>query len=117
MTQFEMVVRAGVGFVLGPMLIHSVYFWLKADLSEAQRADFRGGLESLKGVTSLVSLHVGSPAPLPPRAVLDSTYSFSITATFKDVAGHDAYQIDPLHKAFLDRFRTFWTKVQIYDSH
>ncbi len=98
------------------MLIHAVYFWLKPELTDAQRADFRRGLESLKGVTSLVSLHVGTPAPLPPRAVLDGTYSFSLTGVFKDVTGHDAYQVDPLHKAFLENFRTFWTKVQIYDS-
>jgi len=32
------------------------------------------------------------------------------------MAGHDIYQVDPLHKAFLDSFRTFWTKVQIYDA-
>ncbi|MDB6093028.1 MAG: Stress responsive alpha-beta barrel domain protein [Verrucomicrobia bacterium] len=98
------------------MLIHSVYFWLKAELTDAQRAEFRGGLESLAGVKSLVSLHVGSPAPLPPRPVLDSTYSFSITGVFKDVAGHDLYQVDPLHKAFLEQFRSYWTKVQIYDA-
>lgn len=98
------------------MLIHSVYFWLKPELTDTQRADFRRGLESLAGVKSLVSLHIGTPAPLPPRPVLDGTYSFSLTGIFQDVAGHDVYQVDPLHKAFLENFRTQWTKVQIYDA-
>ncbi|MFM8334667.1 MAG: Dabb family protein [Opitutaceae bacterium] len=33
-----------------------------------------------------------------------------------DVAGHDAYQVDPLHLAFVERFKTFWNRVQIYDA-
>ena len=98
------------------MLIHSVYFWLKPELTPAQRADFRRGLESLAGVKSLAAFYVGTPAPIPPRPVVDATYSFSITCVFKDLAGHDVYQVDPLHKAFLDQFRSQWTKVQIYDA-
>jgi hypothetical protein len=98
------------------MLIHSVYFWLKPELTDAQRADFRRGLESLAGVKALVSLYVGTPAAIPLRPVVEASYSFSITGVFKDLAGHDAYQVDPLHKAFLEQFRTFWTKVQIYDA-
>ena len=101
----------------GPMLIHSVYFWLKPELTEAQRADFRRGLESLKGVRSIEQLHVGTPATIPPRPVVDASYSFGLTVIFKDLAGHDLYQVDPIHKAFLEQFRTFWTKVQIYDAN
>jgi len=98
------------------MLIHSVYFWLKPELTDAQRADFKRGLESLAGVRSAEQVHVGAPAPIPPRPVVDSSYSFGLTVVFKDLAGHDAYQVDPVHKAFLEKFRTYWTKVQIYDA-
>ncbi len=98
------------------MLIHSVYFWLKPELTDAQRADFRRGLESLAGVKSLASVHIGTPAPIPPRPVVDASYSFALTCVFPDVAAHNAYQTDPLHLAFLERFRTNWTKVQIYDA-
>jgi len=98
------------------MLIHSVYFWLKPELTAAQRADFRRGLETLAGVKSLESIHIGSPAPIAPRPVVDSSYSFALTCVFRDVAGHDAYQTDPLHQAFLANFRASWTKVQIYDA-
>lgn len=98
------------------MLIHSVYFWLKPELNNAQRAAFRGGLESLRGVTSLKAYYVGTPAPIPSRPVVDASYSFSLTGVFQDLAGHDAYQVDPLHQAFLEQFRTYWIKVQIYDA-
>lgn len=98
------------------MLIHSVFFWLKPELTEARRAEFRRGLESLAGISSLQSLHIGTPAPLPPRPVLDATYTFALTGVFQDVAGQTAYQTDPLHLAFLERFRGDWIKVQIYDA-
>lgn len=98
------------------MLIHSVYFWLKPELTDAQRADFRAGLESLAVVKAVTAFYVGTPAAIPPRPVVDSSYSFGLTCVFKDLAGHDAYQVDPLHKAFLDRFRSYWSKVQIYDA-
>lgn len=99
------------------MLIHSVYFWLKPELNDAQRAEFRRELAKLEGVKSLQAVYIGTPAAIPPRPVVDSTYSFALTCVFKDIAGHDAYQVDPLHKAFLEKCRTLWTKVQIYDAN
>ncbi len=98
------------------MFVHSVYFWLKPELTAEQRADFRRGLESLSAVKSAIAVHVGTPAPIVPRPVVDLSFSFGLTVLFNDLAGHDAYQIDPAHKAFLDQFRTFWTRVQIYDA-
>lgn len=99
-----------------PMLIHSVYFWLKPELTDAQRAEFRRGLDSLAGIKSVTKLHVGTPAAIPPRPVVDGSYSFSITVVFDDLAGHNLYQTDPLHLAFLGSFKTFWTRAQIYDA-
>ena len=98
------------------MLIHSVFFWLKPELTDVQRADFRRGLESLRGVRTLQSVYIGTPAAIPPRPVVDASYSYSLTCLFADLAGHDVYQVDPLHKAFLEQFRSYWTKVQIYDA-
>ncbi|MFT3869855.1 MAG: Dabb family protein [Nibricoccus sp.] len=61
------------------------------------------------------AVYVGTPATLPERPVRDSSYTFALTVLFKDIASHDAYQIDPLHKAFLQEFSSFWARVQIYD--
>ena len=98
------------------MLIHSVYFWLKPDLTAAQRATFRKGVESLGGIKSVKQLYVGTPAATEKRPIIDASYSVALTVVVKDVAGHDAYQVDPLHLAFVDKFKTYWTRVQIYDS-
>lgn len=97
------------------MLTHHVLFWLKSDTSEEQKKAFREGLESLQKVETVVSMYVGTPAPIE-RAVVDTTYTFSLLIVFKDLAGHDVYQVHAVHKAFLEEFRGLFEKVIIYDA-
>lgn len=97
------------------MLTHHVLFWLKAGTTEEQKKAFRSGLESLEKIETIQSLYIGTPAPID-RPVVDITYSFSLLILFKDLEGHDVYQIHALHKAFLDEFRGLFEKVVIYDS-
>ena len=97
------------------MLVHSVYFWLKSELTEAEVAEFHQGLESLCGIKSAESVYVGAPADTPPRPVIDTSYSFALVVVLKDREAHDTYQVDPLHTAFLERFKPYWEKVLIYD--
>jgi hypothetical protein len=98
------------------MLVHTVYFWLKPDLSPAQRAEFRRGVESLAQIASVVEVYVGTPAATEKRPVIDGSYSFALTVLLKDVAAHDAYQADPVHLAFIAACKAFWIRVQIYDA-
>jgi hypothetical protein len=98
------------------MLVHSVYFFLKPELSAEQRAEFRAGVESLKACRDAAQVFVGTPAPVPERPVLEKGYAVGLTVLFKDMAAHDAYQIDPIHKAFLEKFRGCWSRVQVYDT-
>ncbi len=98
------------------MLVHTVYFWLKPELTAAQLADFRRGVESLGGIKAVDKIYVGTPAATGKRPIIDDTYSYALTVICHDVAGHDAYQVDPIHLAFVNSFKTFWTKVQIYDA-
>jgi len=98
------------------MLVHSVYFWLRSDLSAAQRAEFRRGVESLAGIAAVEKLYVGAPAATEKRPIIDDTYSFALTVLLQDVAAHDAYQVDPIHHAFIASCKAFWTRVQIYDA-
>lgn len=98
------------------MLVHTVYFWLKPELTAAQRSDFRRGVESLGGIKAVTQIHVGVPAATEKRPIIDDSYSVALTVICKDVAGHDAYQVDPIHLAFVSNFKTFWNRVQIYDA-
>jgi hypothetical protein len=97
------------------MLVHTVYFWLKPELTDAQRADFRRGV-SLRAIPAVETIYVGAPAKTEKRPIIDDSYSIALTVVCKDVAAHDAYQVDPIHKVFVDSFKTFWRRVQIYDA-
>jgi hypothetical protein len=98
------------------MLVHTVYFWLRPDLTAAQLADFRKGVESLGTIKSVDQCFVGTPAKTEKRPIIDDSYTFGLTVIVKDVAAHDFYQVDPIHLAFINTFKTFWIKVQIYDA-
>lgn len=97
------------------MLAHSVYFWLKEDLTAEQRNAFRKGLESLQGIPCAEVVYIGTPAPTTKRPVIDDTYSFGLIVVCPDIAGHDTYQTHPLHQAFVKEFSSFWNRVAIYD--
>jgi Stress responsive A/B Barrel Domain len=99
------------------MLVHTVLFWLRPDLTPAQREAFTTeGIASLRTIESVRALHLGAPASIPKRPVVDASYSYAITVLFDDVAGHDAYQVHPTHQAFVATFKTHWERVQIYDA-
>ena len=97
------------------MLSHIVVFWLKDDLSDAQRAAFRLGLESLKGIESTRGLYIGSPAKTGDRPVIEKSYSLALTVLFDTIQDHDIYQVHPLHLGFLKQFNSFWSRVQVLD--
>jgi hypothetical protein len=97
------------------MLTHHVLFWLKPETTEEQKKSFRAGLDGLEKIETVKSIHVGTPAPIS-RAVVDTTYTFSLVIAFEDLAGHDVYQVHPIHKTFLENFRDLFEKVVIYDA-
>lgn len=98
------------------MLVHTVLFWLKDELEEAQRATFQKGLESLKEIESVEAIYIGTPAETSERPVIDSSYDYCLTVLLPNMPAHDAYQIDALHTAFLEQFNTYWKAVKIYDA-
>ncbi|MDD4888466.1 MAG: Dabb family protein [Phycisphaerae bacterium] len=98
------------------MLVHTVIFWLKDSVSQADRTAFRKALEGLTRINTVKQLFVGTPAPMKERAVLDSSYDFALTVLFDNVAEQNAYQVDPLHTKLLADFSAGWKKVVVYDA-
>jgi hypothetical protein len=98
------------------MLIHSVFFTLRDDLTEQQRIDFRTGVESLATIPSAASVHIGTPADTPVRPVINRDYDIALTVILNDIPAHDAYQEDPIHNKFIQDYNTYWTNVTIYDA-
>lgn len=97
------------------MFVHSVYFWLRSDLTPEERQKFIDGVNSLKQIESVRFAWVGVPAPTD-RPVIDRSYSYALTVVFDDQAGHDQYQVHPIHDRFREECGSLWSRVLIYDS-
>lgn len=97
------------------MLVHSVYFWLKDTLSESEKAHFYEGLLNLKNIPSVMNLYVGKPAKTQPRPVIDNSYTYGLVVVFNDIQAHDEYQVHPIHKDFLSKYSSYWSRVLVYD--
>ena len=74
------------------------------------------GLNSLKKIKHLRLAKIGLPASTEKRDVVDNSYSVSWLNFFDDIAGQDAYQIDPIHLKFVENYKHLWQKVVVYDS-
>lgn len=98
------------------MLVHTVFFWLKKELTPDQRAQFQAGLETLKDIEDADTVYIGTPSATPERPVIDSSYDYCLTVILKDIPSHDAYQDHPIHHAFIENCKEFWTEVKVYDA-
>jgi len=95
--------------------IHHVYFWLENPTSTSDHGALLAGLNKLSAVSSILEFHIGVPASTN-RGVIDASYHFSLLTIFASQADQDAYQIDPMHLAFVDTCKHLWEKVIVYDS-
>lgn len=96
-------------------LVHHVLFWLKRPDSVGDRDALVAGIRSLGAIETVRGVHVGLPADTMARGVVDGSWSVSEILYFDDAAGQDAYQVDPLHKAFVEAHEHLWEKVVVYD--
>tara|TARA_B100000035_G_scaffold99921_1_gene84796 strand:+ start:984 stop:1283 length:300 start_codon:yes stop_codon:yes gene_type:complete len=98
------------------MLVHTVIFWLRKDLSEDQKVVFTNEVKILGEIPSVENFHLGTPAPTPKRPVIEDSYDYAITVVLKDMNAHDDYQVDPIHLEFIDKCKDMWERVVIYDA-
>lgn len=97
------------------MFVHVVYFWLNEGIPEADRRFFHDTVSTLGNISALRQFQLGVPAATD-RPVIDRSYDYSLLTVFEDLAGHDAYQTDPIHLEFVEKCSHLWSRVQIYDS-
>ncbi len=97
-----------------PGLLHIVVIWLKNPEKDLKQY-LIDTEEFVTHVPSVKSYHIGIPAPTD-RPIIDNSYSLCLTVGFEDMAGHDQYQEDPIHKAFVAKSKALWEKVLIYDA-
>ena len=97
------------------MFVHTVFFWMNPGTSAADsRALASDCLKYLGKCETVRQIWAGFPAQTP-REVVDNSYGVGLTVVFDDKAGHDAYQVAPLHLEFIERNKRNWKRVQVYD--
>jgi hypothetical protein len=82
----------------------------------ADRDALISGLRTLEAIETVRGIHIGVPASTELREVVDNSFSVSEVLWFDDVAGQDAYQVHPLHQAFVENCSHLWRKVVVYDA-
>lgn len=102
--------------VVPAKLVHHVYFWLKKPDSKEDLAALLAGIRTLGEIETVRGIHVGVPAGTAKRDVVESTYSASELLYFDDVEGQAAYQVHPIHMAFVEKCSHLWEKVMVFDS-
>lgn len=97
------------------MFVHHVYFWLKNEDSAEDRKKLLEGIKTLKDIDVIRTYHVGKPASTN-RAVIDSSYAFSLLLIFDNLEDQEIYQVHPIHQKFVENNAHLWSKVIVYDS-
>lgn len=99
------------------MLLHNVYFWIKEDVSAADKKKFEQGIRDfISAVKEIHKAEIGIPAPTEDREVVDHSFAYSIFVWFKSIENHNVYQEHAAHKKFIDDFSSLWESVKVYDS-
>lgn len=95
------------------MFLHNVQYWLRADLTPAEKEVFLRGIADLMKLRSVRQAWFGPPAGAD--AMADRTFDYSIVLDLGNVAGHDAFQADPAHQGIRDAIGKSWDRLLIYD--
>jgi hypothetical protein len=96
-------------------MIHHVFFWLKNPGSQTDRQQLIEGLKTLSAIKEVKKLLIGIPAATEQRGVVDNSYDVSELMHFDKLDDQSAYQVHPIHKAFVEKYSHLWEKVVVYD--
>jgi len=96
-------------------VVHHVFFWLKNPSSKEDLDKLLAGVRTLRKIKTVRQLYVGVPASTEKRDVIESSYHVSELMFFDDLAGQEAYQVDPIHQKFIADCSHLWDKVVVYD--
>lgn len=98
------------------MLAHSVYFSLNDPTPELCQGMVEACHKYLTGHAGVQFYAAGTCSDYD-REVNDRDYDVALHLFFTDHAAHDAYQVAPRHRQFIDEWKSKWKKVRVFDSH
>ena len=107
---------ASSGTFTNGTILHSVHFWLKAEITAEEEQDFLNFFEELRKVPGVQTLQYGKPAPTNPRPVVDNSFQYNLLVTFQHMDDINTYETHPAHIAAAEQYSKYWTKVQVRDT-
>jgi hypothetical protein len=84
------------------MFSHVVIFWTDPAQAKAAEELVAGAERYLASIPGIVHFHVAKMAP-SQRPVVDQSYQVGLYVQFADRQAHDAYQVHPLHREFVEQ--------------
>lgn len=99
-----------------PILIHTVFFWIKEGTPAEDREAFEKGLVMLGTCPQIASFYWGPPAATEARGVVDNSYDYAINVHFASLDLQADYQKEPIHLKFIEDQKDLWAKVIVYDN-
>ncbi len=94
-------------------MIHQVYFWLH---DEKNIKEFLNDAVPMLGQCPTVGRFIaGTPADTEKRDVVDHSWHVACTIFFDSLEDQLAYQKEPLHLEFIEKYSSMWKTVQVYD--
>lgn len=95
---------------------HHVYFWLKGERKNAEdRSSFENALAGLFEIEPVMGGRWAVPAKVEIRPVVDQSWDYALSMQFASLEDHNAYQVYPSHKSFIETYREWWAKVLVTD--
>ena len=98
------------------MLQHTVYFYLKDDVTPEEIERFETGLKKLLEIPEIHHSEMGIPAGTAERDVTDHFFAYSIYTWFETMDDYEGYDKHPDHKEFIDTYSHLWADVKVYDA-
>lgn len=99
------------------MIQHTVYFYLKEDVTPDQKGEFEDGLEKLLEIAEIHQSELGVPAATEERDVTDHGYAYAIYTWFENMEDYNTYAEHPDHLEFIDEYSSLWADVKVYDAN
>ena len=109
MTQSEILPGKPVG--------HNVFFRLKDQSDAAKTRLLDACQEFLSGHEGTIYFAAGLVAEDLDRPVNDLDWDIGLHVLFASRAAHDAYQVHPRHKQFIEQNQDNWEQVRVFDSY
>jgi len=99
------------------MVSHDVFFSLKDATAENKNTLVEACHKYLKGNPGEVFFSAGVLAEDLKRSVNDLNFDVALHIVFNDKASQDKYQDAPRHLEFIDKNKSLWKSVRVFDSY